>query len=135
MRGTRWLLLLAILAILAGIAITYRSQKRALAGKAPRKPAQLPLSLAGTRDDFNWTRRDGGRALAEIHARQLKQEKDSNQVHLEQVELKIFNKLGDEYNLVKCANAEFNEVNSRLYSDGDVEITLRVPVQGQPARP
>jgi lipopolysaccharide export system protein LptA len=135
MRGTRWLLLVAIVAILTSITLTYRTQKRALAGKAPPKPAQLPLSLMGTRDDFNWTRRDGGRDLAEIHASQLRQEKDSNQVHLEQVELKIFNKAGDEYDLVKCANAEFNEVNSRLYSDGDVEITLRVPVEGQPTRP
>jgi len=136
MRGTRWLLLIAIVAILAGIAVTYRTQKRVLAGKSPPKPAQLPLSVMGTRDEFNWTRRDdGGRTLAEIHASQLKQEKDSNQVHLEQVELKIFNKAGDEYNLVKCANAEFNEVTSHLYSDGDVEITLRVPLQGQPTRP
>jgi lipopolysaccharide export system protein LptA len=135
MRGTRWLLLIAIVAILAGIAVTYRTQKRALAGTAPPKPAQLPLSLSGTRDDFNWTRRDGERALAEIHARRLKQEKDSNQVHLEQVELKIFNKPGDEYNLVKCAKAEFDEATSHLYSDGDVEITLKVPVEGQPTRP
>ena len=135
MRGTRWLLLVAIVAILAGIAATYRAQKRALAGKSPPKPAQLPLSVMGTRDDFHWTRRDGGRTLAEIHASQLKQEKDSNQVHLEQVALKIFNKAGDEYNLVKCANAEFNEVTSHLYSDGDVEITLRVPFEGQPTRP
>jgi len=135
MRGTRWLLLIAIVAILAAITVTYRTQKRSLAGKSPPKPAQLPLSLLGTRDDFHWTRRDGGRDLAEIHASQLKQEKDSNQVHLEQVALKIFNKAGDEYNLVKCAKAEFNEVSSRLYSDGDVEITLRVPLQGQPTRP
>ncbi|MCU1273382.1 MAG: OstA family protein [Bryobacterales bacterium] len=135
MRGTRWLLLVAIVAILAGIGLTYRIQKRALAGTAPPKPVQLPASLSGTREDFKWTRREQGRAVVEIHARQLRQEKDSNQVHLEQVDLKIFNKPGDQYNLVKCAKAEFDQGSSHLYSEGDVEITLSVPVEGQPTRP
>src|SRR5438105_3586625 len=134
MRGTGWLLLLAILAILAGIGITYRTQQRVLQKEAPKKPAMLPNEISGLRDDFVWTRRAGGRDIAEIHARKLRQEKDSNQVHLEQVELKIFNKAGDEYNLVKSANADFNEKDSLLYSEGEVEITLRVPMEGEPAR-
>ena len=65
----------------------------------------------------------------------MRQEKDSNQVKLEQIELKIFSKDGAFYNLVKSANAEFQQRESRLYSEGEVEITLTLPVEGQPARP
>jgi lipopolysaccharide export system protein LptA len=134
MRGTRWLLVLAILAILAGIGVTYRTQKRTLRSQTPAKPALLPQELSGLRDEFNWERRNEGRQVARLHARKARQEKDSNQVKLEQVELQIFSKDGLSYNLVKSANAEFSERDSRLYSEGDVEITLELPVDGPPER-
>ena len=134
MRGTRWLLILAILAILAGIGVTYRTQKRTLRTQAPAKPALLPQELSGLRDEFNWERRNEGRQIARLHARKARQEKNSNQVKLEQVELQIFSKDGLSYNLVKSANAEFSERDSRLYSEGDVEITLELPVEGPPER-
>ena len=47
MRGTRGLLLLAILAILSGIGVTYRAQKKALQKQSPAKPPLLPLELSG----------------------------------------------------------------------------------------
>jgi lipopolysaccharide export system protein LptA len=135
MRGTRWLLLLAIVAVLAGVGITYRIQKRNLQATAPAKPAMLPTSVSGLRDQVRFAHTDAGRTTWEITAHKVTQEQGTNQVHLDQVELKIYNKTGDEYNLVKCANAEFDQAGSRMYSEGEVEITLRVPVKGQPARP
>lgn len=135
MRGTRWLLLLAIVAVLAGIGITYRVQKRNLQARAPAKPAMLPTSVSGLRDHFRYTHADAGRTTWEIKTRKVTQQQGSNQVHLDEVELKIYNKTGDEYNLVKSANADFDQAGSRMYSEGEVEITLRVPVEGQPARP
>ena len=135
MRGTRWLLLLAIVAVLAGVGITYRIQKRNLQARAPAKPAMLPTSVSGLRNQVRFAHSDGDRTTWEITAHKITQEQGTNQVHLDQVELKIYNKTGDEYNLVKCANAEFDQAGSRMYSEGEVEITLRVPVKGQPARP
>src|SRR5579859_4348428 len=135
MRGTRWLLLLAIVAVLAGLGITYRVQKRNLQEKAPAKPAMLPTSVSGLRDHFQYAHTDAGRTTWEISAHKVTQEQGSNQVHLDQVELKIYNKTGDEYNLVQCANAEFDQAGSRMYSEGEVEITLHIPVEGQPTRP
>jgi len=135
MRGTRWLLLLAIVAVLAGIGVTYRIQKRNLQERAPAKPAMLPTTVSGLRDHFQYAHTDAGRTTWEISAHKVTQAQGTNQVHLDQVELKIYNKTGDEYNLVKCANAEFDQAGSRMYSEGEVGITLRVPVKGQPARP
>jgi lipopolysaccharide export system protein LptA len=135
MRGTRWLLLLAIVAVLAGVGITYRIQKGNLQATAPAKPAMLPTSVSGLRNQVRFAHADGDRTTWEITAHKITQEQGTNQVHLDQVELKIYNKTGDEYNLVKCANAEFDQAGSHMYSEGEVEITLRVPVKGQPARP
>lgn len=134
MRGTRWLLLLAILAILAGIGVTYQTQKRALETHAPVKPPMLPAGLSGVRDDFQWSHDEAGHKKWELSGHKVRQEKDSNQVHLEQVTLKIYNKTGDEYDLVKSASAEFDQNASRMYSDGEVEVTLGVPAEGQPKR-
>jgi len=133
MRGTRWLLVLAILAILAGIGVTFRFQQERLQKDAPAKPTLLPNELSGVRSNFTWVRKDEGRTVAEVSARKLAQEASSNQVQLEDVELKFYSKRADSYNFVKSAKAQFNE--SKLHSDGDVEITLNVPIVGQPAHP
>src|SRR5215471_3643299 len=135
MRGTRGLLLLAIVAVLAGLGVIYRVQKRNLQDRAPARPAMLPTSISGSREEFQYAHTDAGRTTWEISAHKLTQEQGTNQVRLDQVELKIYNKTGEEYNLVKCARAEFDQSGSRLYSEGEVEITLRVPVNGQPLRP
>jgi len=135
MRRTRWLLLLVILSIVAGIGITYRSQRQALQKQAPAKPAMLPTEVSGVRDEFQHEHTEAGQRKWNIAARTVRQEKDSSQVQLEQVRLKIYNKTGDEYDLVTSAKAAFDQNASRMYSEGDVEITLRVPVEGQPDRP
>ena len=69
MRGTRWLLVLAILAILAGIGVTFRFQQERLQKDAPVKPALLPTELSGVRSNFTWVRKDEGRTVAEVSAR------------------------------------------------------------------
>jgi LPS export ABC transporter protein LptC len=135
MRRTRWLLLLAILVILGGIGITYRTQRQVLQKQAPAKPPMLPTEISGVREGFKSTRTEAGKNKWEIAAAKVRQEKDSSQTHLEQVTLKIYNKTGDKYGLVKSANAEFEQNSKRLFSEGEVEITLGVPAEGQPSRP
>lgn len=135
MRGTRWLLLVAILAIIAGIGVTYRTQLKVLEKKAPAKPPMLPGQISGLRDNFHWTHSEAGQSKWDMNAGKVRQEKDSNVVHLEEVTLRIYNKTGDEYDLVKSAKADFDQAASLLHSEGDVEMTLHVPVEGQPKRP
>src|SRR5579863_8891571 len=103
MRGTRWLLLLVILAIVAGIEFTYRAQRQVLEKQAPAKPPMLPTEVSGVRDEFEHEHTEAGQKKWAIAARTVRQEKDSSQVQLEQVRLKIYNKTGDEYDLVTSA--------------------------------
>ena len=95
----------------------------------------LPTEVSGVRDDFEHEHTEGGQKKWKITARTVRQEKDSSQVQLERVTLKIYSKTADEYDLVTSAKAEFDQNASRMFSEGDVEITLHVPMNGQPTRP
>jgi lipopolysaccharide export system protein LptA len=135
MRRTRWLLLVAIAAILGGVGATYQIRRRLLERQAPPKPAQLPLNLAASSQDWEWTKTEGGRPVVHIRAREVQQASGSGHVELKGVELRIFHKDGSSYDLVKSAAARFVQADRRLVSDGDVEITLAVPVEGERSRP
>jgi lipopolysaccharide export system protein LptA len=139
MRGTRWLLLAAISAILVGIGITYRDQTKVLSQEAPPKPTPLPVELNWASDRWHWTQTEkksdspgGNRAAVEISGRNPKQVKDSSQVDLEDVEMKIYHKDGGSYDDITCAAASFFPSDHRMYSEGDVRITLGQPLEGQP---
>jgi LPS export ABC transporter protein LptC len=134
MRGTRWLILLAIVAILGGVAITYRLQQGVLQRQAPEKPKPLPLELNASREEFVFRQSDGTRTTAEVRAKNYTQVKDSSRVDLEGVEVRMFKKDGATYDLVKSAHASLFTADKRLYSDGEVEITLAVPLEGEPKR-
>jgi lipopolysaccharide export system protein LptA len=135
MRGTRWLLLLAILAILAGIGVTYQTQQRVLATHAPPKPRALPVKMDSLREGFDHTRSEAGQKKYSIKSSTVSQEKDSSHVKLADVELKLFDKTQDYYDLVKSATTDYDQNASSMYSEGAVEMTLHVPVEGQPTRP
>ncbi len=134
MRGTRWLILLAIGAILGGVGLTYRIRKTALEREAPPRPKALPLDLASSAENWVWTQSmpGEGRPAVEIKAKQYGQAKDNSRITLQDVELRIFHKPGGQLDLVKSARAEFLIAEKRLYSDGEVQITLGLPAEGEP---
>ncbi len=134
MRGTRWLILVAIILLLGGLATTYRLQKRELHDQAPAKPAAMAPELSSAAQDWSWIETSEppeSRTVCRITAKDARQAKDSNQVELEQVELRMPSMHTDTYNLVRSAHADYSQSQKRLYSDGAVDITLAVPNQGQ----
>jgi len=136
MRGTRWLILVAIILLLGGVAATYRLQKSVLHDEAPAKPAAMAPELSSAAQDWSWieTSEPPGptRTICRITAKDARQAKDSNHVELEQVELRMPSMHTETYNLVHSAHADYNQSQKRLYSDGVVDITLAVPNEGQP---
>jgi hypothetical protein len=58
MRGARWLLLMALVAIVGGVTLTYRTQKRVLQEEAPPKPPALPADLNSSANQWHWTEHD-----------------------------------------------------------------------------
>jgi lipopolysaccharide export system protein LptA len=137
MRGMRWLLLVAIAAILGGVVYQYRAQKKLLAGNAPPTPAPLSADLSASAQHWHYRDTDTktSRIKADIDAESMQQVKDASRVDLKNVTMKIYGKDGKTYDLVKSAAATFNTAEKSLYSQGDVEITLNLPIAGPPAKP
>lgn len=135
MRGTRWLILVAITLLLGGVAATYRLQKKELHDNAVAKPQAMAPELSSAAQDWSWIETSEppeSRTICRITAKDARQAKDSNHVELDQVELQMPSMHADNYNLVRSAHAEYNQSDKRLYSEGAVDITLAVPNQGQP---
>jgi len=135
MRGTRWLLLVAIAAILGGVGLMYRAQKRAIQAQATAKPQPLPNDLRSSslHPHFSQTNPNSRCRTYDIDADDGKQLSDGSRVDLTNVQLKVYSKACDSYDLVKSAAAAFFPNEHRFYSEGEVEITLKIPLAGQPA--
>ena len=136
MRGMRWLLLVAIAAILCGVVYQYRAQKKLLAGNVPAAPDPLSADLSASSKHWQYRDKDltTGRIKSDIDAESMQQVKDASRVDLKTVTMKVYGKDGTTYDLVKSAAAAFNTDEKTLYSEGDVEITLNLPMEGQPAQ-
>ena len=136
MRGTRWLVLVAIAAILGGVGLTYRAQKKVLREQAPPQPAALPKEVDSWAKDYQIIHTDTktNRVIAEIDAESFRQVKDSDRIDLKNVTIKIPNKDDATNDVVKSPAAAFFSADHHLYSEGEVEITLRVPKEGPPSR-
>ena len=132
MRGARWLLLVAIAAILGGIGVTYRTQRRALREQSPPKPQALPSDLNSTAEHYVYCQSDKGRTVSCVEAREFRQSKDSSRVDLKDVILKVYNKDASGFDLIKSAAATFFKDDNRFTADGEVDITLGVPAVGEP---
>lgn len=132
MRRFRWLFLAAILGILVSIGATYFRQKRTLASNAPVPPQPLEAGVAARANDWVYTQSDGSRPHVTVRAKNFRQVKAPSVMELDGVELQLFNKDATEFDLVKCAKAQFDTLAKSLYSDGDVEITMSVPADGPP---
>jgi lipopolysaccharide export system protein LptA len=133
MRGTRWLVLVALVAILTGVGLTYRMQRKTLREAAPAKPPPLSVDLNSSAEHWEYHVTDGGREVAFIEAESVAQVKDSSRIDLKNVTLRLHNRDDETFNLVKSAAASFATADQSLYSEGAVQITLRVPLVGQPA--
>jgi lipopolysaccharide export system protein LptA len=134
MRGTRWLLLLAIAAIIGGIGFKYQAQKKIVREEALPVPQPLPPGLNTADDLYEYKSKNTARGCPTSHitAHELKQISDNSRVDLTQVQLEIYNKQCTSYDLIKSAAATFFQNDHRLYSEGAVQITLNVPLQNQP---
>ncbi len=127
-------MLVAIAAILGGVVIQYRAQLKVNAKQAVARPSPLPDALNAAADDYEYTKKNGSAPcpLYHITAKKFEQSSDSSHVQLANVELKMYNKSCTGYDLSKSAAATFFANENRLYSEGDADITLNLPIQGQP---
>ena len=131
MRKLRPLILLAILAILAGVAVTYYTRLKIQAGSGPAKPKALAPGTLSTSHAWTYKQTTNGKTTLTVTAEDTQEVQGKQE--LTGVELQIFHKDANQYDHVKCAKAEFDMNQGILYSDGDVEITMGVKVDEPPS--
>src|SRR5579864_4763341 len=130
MRRTRWLFLAAILGIVVFVGATYVKLKARSIRDAPPPPRPLAADTNAQSQDWTYVDMKGTQPRVFIKAHSMRENKDTSAVDLQGVELHLFHKDGDKYDLVTCSSAQFNATAKTLYSDGDVDITRDVPVEG-----
>src|SRR5579871_2126174 len=131
MRFARWLFLLATLAILTGLGATYYARLKQQNTAAPEKPRPLAPGTTATSHAWDYKHTTSGNTAIALHADDFQEVNGKQQ--LAGVTLDIFRKEGVQYDHVKSAKAEFDPASGILYSDGEVEITMDVPVDEPPS--
>ena len=133
MRSLRWLLLVAILALVAAVFGIYRKQRDQATKHARPMPPTIPLGTLGTAQEYEWGQSENGKPAVHVSAKNSRLG-DNNMMELQEVELKIYMKDGQHYDRVRSPLAQFSTTEAKLYAPGEAEITLTVPVEGEPAK-
>jgi len=131
MRLSRWLILAALLAIVAFVGQTYFKRQQALARDAPAPPPPLETGIDGRARDWVYTQSDGERPRVTVRAKSFRQVKAPSVMELNGVELQLFHKEGDQFDLVRSAQAQFDIAAKTLYSDGEVDIVMPTAGSGK----
>ena len=100
-RGARWFLLVAIAAILASVAVTYRAKKMEMRAQAPSRPQPLPPGMTSSAANYTHSQMVGNHVTYHIEADDFRELKDSGRVDLKGVRLKLFNKDDTAYEMPK----------------------------------
>src|SRR3984957_2297963 len=130
MRRAAPLILLAFVAILSTVGRTYYVRLKKQTASAPAKPRNLAPGISSVFHGWTYNHTSSEKTVITMHSDDF-QELDGK-YELTGVTLDIFNKDGDTFNHVKCAKAEFDVGHGILYSEGEVEITMKVPEHEQP---
>lgn len=126
MRRIRWLLPVAILGIIVAVGLVYLKQIAILASDSPNLPGLLESNLQGRAIDWCHEQSHGEKSHVEICATKMNNTGDT--MELQGLKLKLFHNDATNYDLVTSDLAQFDVNQKKLYSDGNVEITLAVPV-------
>jgi lipopolysaccharide export system protein LptA len=132
MRSLRWLLLVAMVLIAAAVFGIYRAQRIDQRVHRRAVPPSIPLDTKTMAPDWEWGQSANGLPSIKLFANNMKQSADGTHAELDRLELRIYAKDGLHYDRVKSAFAHFTTNDHKLYSPGDVQITLDVPVNGDP---
>src|SRR5580700_10697988 len=115
MRSLRWLLLVVIAVIAAGVFQVYRYQR--LAGKAAQRPLPPMMATEDKANAVDWEegQTGNGKPQFKISAKEWRQSADSKTSQLKNIELRIYQKSGKAYDRVRSDYAEFTKDDNRLY--------------------
>ena len=134
MRRARWLIVAAILIIVASVGVTYFARLAKMAKEAPAPPVPLRSGLEATAEAWKFRKTDDNKKgpngepcpIMEVTAKEFQQVKEPSSFELGGVNLKHFRDCGKTFDQVKSAKASFDTSSGALYSEGEVEIAMGI---------
>ena len=129
MRLGRWLILAAILSIVAFVGDTYWKH-RSMFNDALEAPRALDPGTESSAQKWCSNDADGAKPTFEICASSARELKDPPRWELDDLTLKLYHKNGAEYDLIESAKGEFDKASNTLYSDSRADITMGVSADG-----
>lgn len=129
MRRVAPLILLALVFIVGAVGRVYYLRLKQQAALAPARLKKLSPGTSSTFRGWTYRHTSSEKTVITLHSDDF-QEMDGKD-DLTGVTLDVFNKDGDTYNHVQCAKAEYDVQRGILYSEGEVEITMKVPENGE----
>src|SRR6185437_4712628 len=132
MRSLRWLLLVVIAVVAAGVFQVYWLQRQA------QKAHQRPLPPAMAREDratalhWEWGQSTNGKPNVDVEAGNYELSTDGKTVHLKNIALRVYAQSGKTYDRVHTDYADFDNDSHKLTTNSEAEITLDVPTDGDP---
>ena len=132
-RRARWLLLLAIVVLTAVVAAVFLTRRKEQARERPVVSAPLPDNTASTAEQWEYDVRNGDEVRVRMRARSFSQIREPSTFLLSGVEMEVRQADKGTYDLIRSAAATFDTGSGQLYSDGDVEIQMGLPLGGGPA--
>lgn len=130
-RRARWFLLLAILLLSVAVATIFLVQRGDLSRRRPKPSTPLPDNTSSTADMWEWEVRKND-VQVRMRARSFRQIHEPSTVLLTELQLEIRNTQAGTYDLIKSSEANFDTASGQLYSEGAVEIRMRLPISGRP---
>src|SRR5882672_1249109 len=115
MRSLRPWLALAILLIVGGVGVSYRSLTQRQQRRASPPPRPLPTTLSASASGWQWSYSQQGKSMVEVHAKEFEQVKEPAVFDLTDVELKIFHDDGKVFDRVTSAKSRFSTTEGRMY--------------------
>lgn len=130
MRLGRWLILAAILGIVAFVGDTYWKHRSTLFRDALAAPKSLAAGTDATASSWCYKEADGAKETFEICATNMRDLKDPSRVELDGLKLKLYHKNDTQYDLIESDKGEFDKSTKSLYSDAPADITMGVTADG-----
>ena len=133
MRRIRWFLLTVLVVLIAALAATYHFQRQFRQRHAAEPPPPIPENLSAAAQDWTYTQMDGDRPVVTVSARSFEQSRQEGVIDLTGVELKLYHRDGEAYDRARSARVSFDRSAGLLYSEGEVEVAMGLPVEDKPA--
>ena len=128
MKKLQLLLLLGVGAAVAVVVSDYFDTQQANLRVRIAEPDKIASNLNSQADAWRWSQSSGNHRSIEISAGAVQQGSDSLILELRDVVLRIPHESSRTFDRIETKQALFNGETEELYSDGEVLITLGVPV-------